>query len=155
MPLPFAAIYSHPWGFTPGRNVATCPSIWCWVGCSFNEGIGDIVTDSWRRAQTDPCSSTAERKSSRHSSCEPPRPSTQSWVIPCCTTSNGCWSASFTHTKWGWDPQQWACEWCGWTLVQPHLNSGVSVLIANLGICSLNRAGWPLNMKGFYFSFLS
>ncbi|KAA8525494.1 hypothetical protein F0562_007349 [Nyssa sinensis] len=50
---------------------------------------------------------------------EPSHPSTLSWVVCCCTTSNGCWIAPCAYPKWCWDPQQRACEWCCWALVQP------------------------------------
>lgn len=117
-----AAIYPFTWSITTRGNVKTCPSVWRWFGSSVNEGARDIIPNSRRRIKANSYSSAAQRESGWQSSCEPPFPLSQSWVVHFCTAANGSRDASFTHSQWLRDPQQWACEWwCSWTMVQPFL----------------------------------
>lgn len=117
-----AAIYPFTWSVTTRGNVKTCPSIWCWFGSSVNEGARDIIPNSRRRVKANSYSSAAQRESGWQSSCEPPFPLSQSWVVHCCTAPDGCRVTPFTHPQWLGNPQQWACEWwCSWTMVQSCL----------------------------------
>lgn len=150
-----AAIYPFTRSIATRGNVKTCPSVWCWFGSSVNEGARDINPNSRRRIKANSYSSAAQSEPGWQSSCEPPFPLSQSWVVHFCTASNGSRYASFTHPQWLRDPQQWACEWwCRWTMVQPCLieHSFTATMVTQPFFSLPNRAKMDnITREGCYF----